>query len=231
MPVSTRLRGRRKDENQRETFIDENRLHYRQNPLDWFWSNAFCFLFGGVLVYFLLTLQHQSFQHHFSINSESGQDSLTNSSSNEKAAFATGSAVEQAARMGGQPVEGSSRTLKDLVGSRILVCIVSFNMEQYIHLGRLLDSYVDACEAGADVDILVYSSLLWSAEVRALVIQRLHCQRIERPLTFSLIVREPRVRLFLTNEHRKDMYDRIEDYDYFVYSEVRMLLFRTFDLI
>ena len=108
-----------------------------------------------------------------------------------------------------------------LDGVRILVAIASFDFQQFIHLEEVLDGYMDMCAAGARVDVVVHETQPWSVATIDLMNTRLTCHNPSPNAGFTLTVslRSPSMRLNLVDCHRKLFYDRLEDYDVFIFSE------------
>lgn len=111
-----------------------------------------------------------------------------------------------------------------LQGTRVLLCIVAFDLEQMIHLESMLDAAVDACEAGADVAVRLYAAEAWPERLQQLIRHRAFCSRTGQALRVELAMKERRDRLFITNHHRPDMYALLDDFDLFVYAENDMLI-------
>ena len=117
------------------------------------------------------------------------------------------------------PTSASHPSILD--GVRILVAIASFDFQQFIHLEEVLDGYMDMCAAGARVDVVVHETQPWSVATIDLMNTRLTCHNPSPNAGFTLTVslRSPSMRLNLVDCHRKLFYDRLEDYDVFIFSE------------
>lgn len=115
--------------------------------------------------------------------------------------------------------EGSGPTI--LGGMRILVALASYDFLQFYALEEVLDGYLDMCAAGATVDVVVHTSQPWSVALIDLLNTRFDCPNPSPDAGFSLTVslRSPSVRLNLVDFHRGLFYDRLDDYDLFIYSE------------
>jgi hypothetical protein len=103
-----------------------------------------------------------------------------------------------------------------LRNTRILIAIAAFDFSQIPHLEEVIDSYHDVCIAGAQkVDVVVHTTVAYPVTLIDLWNTRFNCE------TFSLqIVLKPKsLRLHLVDCHRKLFYDRLEDYDLFIYTE------------
>jgi hypothetical protein len=105
-----------------------------------------------------------------------------------------------------------SRTLQDI---RILVAIAAFDFNQIPHLESVLDSYHDICVAGARVDVVVHATIPYPVTFIDLLNSRFTCD------TFSIqiVLKSTALRLHLVDCHRQLFYDRIQDYDLFIYTE------------
>jgi len=108
-----------------------------------------------------------------------------------------------------------------LDGVRILVAIASYDFAQFIHLEEVLDAYLDMCAAGAKVDVVVHETQPWSVALIDLLNTRLICHNPSPNAGFTVTVslRSPSLRLNLVDCHRKLFYDRLDEYDVFIYSE------------
>ena len=108
-----------------------------------------------------------------------------------------------------------------LDGVRILVAIASYDFQQFIHLEEVLDGYMDMCAAGAWVDVVIHETQPWSVATIDLMNTRLNCHNPSPTAGFTVTVslRSPSVRLNLVDFHRTLFYDRLEDYEVFIFSE------------
>jgi len=100
---------------------------------------------------------------------------------------------------------------------RILVAIASFDFSQLPHLEEVLSSYRDICEAGATVDLYIYTTSAYPVALIDLLNNRLACTSNQFQIIISL--KTPAVRLNLVNYHRNLFYEHLEQYDLFIYSE------------
>eukprot|EP00554_Chaetoceros_debilis_P002364 CAMPEP_0194083032 /NCGR_PEP_ID=MMETSP0149-20130528/8384_1 /TAXON_ID=122233 /ORGANISM="Chaetoceros debilis, Strain MM31A-1" /LENGTH=499 /DNA_ID=CAMNT_0038765329 /DNA_START=76 /DNA_END=1572 /DNA_ORIENTATION=- len=102
-----------------------------------------------------------------------------------------------------------------LAGLRILVAIASYDFSQFPLLEEVLDSYQDACVAGAHVDLYIHTVVPYTVALIDLLNARYSCDGLE----ITIAVQSPAVRLNLVDRHRTLFYDNIEEYDLFIYSE------------
>lgn len=108
-----------------------------------------------------------------------------------------------------------------LDGVRILVAVVSYDFSQKPHLEEVLDAYADLCAAGSKVDVVVYSTVPWPVAYIDLLNSRFMCLNTSPRAGFSVSVhlKSPSLRLHLVDSHRELFYDRLTEYDLFIYTE------------
>ena len=104
-----------------------------------------------------------------------------------------------------------------LQGTRILVAIAAYDFSQLPHLEEVLSSYRDVCEAGAIIDLYIHTTIPFPVALIDLLSNRLACTTNQYHIIVS--VKTPAVRLNLVDFHRTLFYDKLEDYDLFIYSE------------
>jgi len=104
---------------------------------------------------------------------------------------------------------------KGFQGLRVLVAIASFDFAQFPLLEEVLDSYQDVCVAGANIDLYIHTVLPYTVGLIDLLNARLSCEG----MTITIAVQSPAVRLHLVDRHRDLFYEKIDDYDLFIYSE------------
>ncbi len=102
--------------------------------------------------------------------------------------------------------------LRDL---RILVVIVAFDFSQLPHFEEVLNGYHDVCMAGAHVDIIVHATIPYPVTLIDLLNTRISCPHY----TVTIALKPKALRLFLVDEHRKVFYEKIHEYDLFIYTE------------
>ena len=102
--------------------------------------------------------------------------------------------------------------LRDL---RILVVIVAFDFSQLPHFEEVLNGYHDVCMAGAHVDIIVHATVPYPVTLIDLLNTRISCPHY----TVTIALKPKALRLFLVDEHRKVFYEKIHEYDLFIYTE------------
>ena len=111
--------------------------------------------------------------------------------------------------------------LSVLDGTRILVAIAAFDFSQLPHLEEVLDAYLDMCFAGAKVDVVIHATVPYPVTLIDLLNSRLTCTNPSprAGFTVTIVLKSKHLRLHLVDEHRSMFYERIEDYDIFIYSE------------
>lgn len=113
----------------------------------------------------------------------------------------------------------SSSSSSIINGKRILIALASFDFAQFPLLEEVLDAYQDLCFAGAGkVDIYIHTTVPYTVALIDLLNTRLNC----RSLQIYIVVVTPAVRLNLVDFHRTLFYEKIDEYDLFIYSEVRL---------
>ena len=131
------------------------------------------------------------------------------------------------------PIQSSpsttSSSMSILQGKRILIALTSFDFSQFPLLEEVLDSYQDLCFAGASkVHIYIYTTVPYTVALIDLLNTRLNCDSLQ----IYIVVKTPALRLNLVDCHRTLFYDKIEDYDVFIYSEVCIIcILICFDVI
>jgi len=120
-----------------------------------------------------------------------------------------------------QPVPSPQDDLyNSLQNTRILVAIAAFDLTQLPHLEEVLDSYHDVCVAGATVHVVIHTTVVWPVPLLDLLQSRFSCNNINtNAFQLEIIVKKPSVRLHLVDCHRQLFYDRIDEYDLFIYTE------------
>lgn len=115
----------------------------------------------------------------------------------------------------------SQRITSELDGLKILVALVAFDFSQLPHLEEVLDAYSDLCVAGSKVDIVIHSTVPWPVTLIDLLNTRFHCTNPSprAGLTITVHLKSPSLRLHLVDCHRTLFYERLDDYDLFIYSE------------
>jgi len=114
-----------------------------------------------------------------------------------------------------QIVATEAQPFSKLHGVRILVAIASYNFAQLPHLEEVLDSYHDLCLTRAIVHVFVFTTVPYPVALIDLFNTRLTCEGLE----IKIIIKNPQVRLNLVDFHRELFYEKIEEYDLFLYSE------------
>ena len=105
-----------------------------------------------------------------------------------------------------------SSTLQDI---KILVAIAAFDFSQIPHLEEVLDSYHDICVAGAKVDVVIHATVAYPVTFIDMLNSRFLCE----DFSIHIMLKPSSIRLHLVDYHRKLFYDKINDYDLFIYTE------------
>ena len=108
-----------------------------------------------------------------------------------------------------------------LDGQRILVTIASYDFMQLPHLEEVLDGFIDLCYAGSKVDVVIYTTVVYPVALIDMFNDRLRCNNPSPTagFTLTLMLKHSRVRLHLVDFHRELFYERIDQYDLFIYTE------------
>ena len=103
-----------------------------------------------------------------------------------------------------------------LQGTRILIVIVAFDFSQIPHLEEVIDSYHDLCYAGASsVDVVIHATVAYPVTLIDLWNTRFTCSGF----SITIQLKPSSLRLHLVDCHRSLFYERIDDYDLFIYTE------------
>jgi hypothetical protein len=116
------------------------------------------------------------------------------------------------------PSSGGSSILD---GKRILVAIASYDFSQFPHLEEVLEGFHDLCIAGANVDIYIHTTIPYPVMLIDLLNTRHKCSNISprSGLAIYIILVSPSVRLHLVDFHRTLFYEKVDQYDVFIYTE------------
>ena len=106
-----------------------------------------------------------------------------------------------------------------LSGVRILIAIAAFDFSQLPHFEEVLDAYSDLCATGARVDVVVHATLPYPITLIDLLNTRVACLNPAGRFDVKIRLVSPTVRLHLVDLHRPLFYEKIEDYDLFIYTE------------
>lgn len=108
-----------------------------------------------------------------------------------------------------------------LDGIKILVAIAAFDFSQLPHLEEVLDAYLDLCFAGAKVDVVIHATVPYPVTLIDLLNSRLTCTNPSprAGFTVSIVLKSKNLRLHLVDEHRPLFYEKIDEYDLFIYTE------------
>ena len=106
-----------------------------------------------------------------------------------------------------------------LNGVRILIAIAAFDFAQLPHFEEVIDAYSDLCAAGALVDVIVHATVPYPITLIDLLNTRLSCVNPAGRFDVKISLVSPSVRLHLVDIHRPLFYEKIEEYDLFIYTE------------
>lgn len=133
------------------------------------------------------------------------------------AALAESSARLKAAQ--GPDVEIVDASSSPLKGIRILIAIAAYDFSQLPHLEEVIDTYQDLCVTGASVvDIVIHATIPYPVTLIDLLNTRL-VPSCEKLLSISIVVKSPSMKLHLVDCHRTLFYEKIDEYDLFIYTE------------
>lgn len=102
-----------------------------------------------------------------------------------------------------------------LRGQRVLVAIAAFDFSQLPHLEEVINSYHDVCIAGASVDVVIHATVAYPVTLIDLWNSRFTCP----DMTISIVLKDKSLRLHLVDCHRTLFYEKINEYDLFIYTE------------
>lgn len=113
-----------------------------------------------------------------------------------------------------QSISSTNAILSDL---RILIAIAAYDFSQMPHLEEVLDAYGDLCATGAYVDVIIHATVPYPLVLIDLLNTRL--RNCASHFSLKIILVSPTVRLHLVDLHRPMFYDKLEEYDLFIYTE------------
>lgn len=115
--------------------------------------------------------------------------------------------------------EPHQRSILD--GTKILICIAAFDFSQLPHLEEVLDAYADLCAAGAHVNVMIHTTMPYPVAWIDLLNSRFLCDNPSPRAKFqvTISIHSPVLRLHLVDVHRPLMYENIDKYDLFIYTE------------
>lgn len=108
---------------------------------------------------------------------------------------------------------------QDLRGKKIFVGIPSYDHSQYHYLETMLDNMRNICEAGALVNVNIYTTIPYSVETIHLLNSKTRCLNSVGQLKIKVKLYPPSITFRLVDVHRKDFYDNLQHYDLFIYTE------------
>lgn len=116
-------------------------------------------------------------------------------------------------------VNENSSNNNPLDGLRILIAIAAYDFSQLPHFEEVLDAYQDLCVTGASkVDLVIHATVAYPVTLIDLLNSRLLpvCQDV---FSITIVLKSPSLRLHLVDCHRPMFYEKIDDYDLFIYTE------------
>jgi hypothetical protein len=102
-----------------------------------------------------------------------------------------------------------------LRGQRILVAIAAYDFSQLPHLEEVITAYHDVCIAGASVDVVIHATVAYPVTLIDLWNSRFVCP----DMNISIVLVNKSLRLHLADVHRTLFYEKINEYDLFIYTE------------
>lgn len=106
-----------------------------------------------------------------------------------------------------------------LEGIRILVAIAAFDFSQIPHLEEVLDAYQDLCVTGASqVHLVIHATVAYPVTLIDILNSRL-VPACEDVFQVEIELVPAFLRLHLVDCHRFLFYEKINDYDLFIYTE------------
>eukprot|EP00980_Cylindrotheca_fusiformis_P018018 scaffold5756_cov99-Cylindrotheca_fusiformis.AAC.2 len=106
-----------------------------------------------------------------------------------------------------------------LRGLRILVAIAAFDFSQMPHLEEVIDAYQDLCVTGATkVDVVIHATVAYPVALIDMLNSRL-LPKCENIFSLSIVLKPPSLRLHLVDCHRELFYQKLNNYDLFIYTE------------
>jgi hypothetical protein len=104
-------------------------------------------------------------------------------------------------------------------GIKIIIAIAAFDFSQIPHLEEVLDAYQDLCVTGASkVDVVIHATVAYPVTLIDLLNSRLLpvCRDV---FSVTIVLKPNSLRLHLVDCHRELFYEKIDDYDLFIYTE------------
>jgi hypothetical protein len=117
------------------------------------------------------------------------------------------------------PSAVAKNPLQPLQGIRILIAIAAFDFSQLPHLEEVLDAYQDLCVSGAaKVDVVIHATIAYPVTLIDLFNSRL-VPACKDTFSLTIVLKTPSLRLHLVDCHRTLFYERLDQYDLFIYTE------------
>ena len=107
-----------------------------------------------------------------------------------------------------------------LYNQRILICVASFNFDQFTFFEEQLEGFRSLTEAGAHVTIIVHTTEPYTPALIDVLNTRMYADDDAMgSFQMKIVILAPTVRLHLVDYHRTVFYEYLDDYDLFIYSE------------
>jgi hypothetical protein len=117
------------------------------------------------------------------------------------------------------PAVVAKNPLQPLQGIRILIAIAAYDFSQLPHLEEVLDAYQDLCVSGAaKVDVVIHATIAYPVTLIDLFNSRL-VPACKDTFSLTIVLKSPSLRLHLVDCHRTLFYERLDQYDLFIYTE------------
>ena len=106
-----------------------------------------------------------------------------------------------------------------IFGNRILIMTLSFDLTHSDSMDEVLQEYLNMCEGGWDVTVIVYTTEAWSPDLLTFHRRRTYCYRLDDSVTFKFSVHPKSIGITLASVHRKELSQYLPYYDVFMYHE------------
>eukprot|EP00638_Chattonella_subsalsa_P000119 CAMPEP_0117738780 /NCGR_PEP_ID=MMETSP0947-20121206/3343_1 /TAXON_ID=44440 /ORGANISM="Chattonella subsalsa, Strain CCMP2191" /LENGTH=373 /DNA_ID=CAMNT_0005554555 /DNA_START=170 /DNA_END=1288 /DNA_ORIENTATION=+ len=106
-----------------------------------------------------------------------------------------------------------------LLGLRILYVICMYDLGKLREVERMMESVMDMCVAGSRLTVVIQTTESADDIRFALLQKKLQCSGSRGSISFEIDVYPKKLKLDLTKKHRQLMYDRLDNFDLFIYSE------------
>lgn len=113
----------------------------------------------------------------------------------------------------------TSSDFKGLVGLRILEVVAAYSLKKLRELERLVESAADLCVAGAHVTMIIQTTEKKDDPRFEGLRKTMQCSGTGGSARLLVETFPPGIKLDLSMEHRRVMYDQLDDHDVFIYTE------------